>query len=77
MSPSDELRCRKAACPARMMLSLSAPQVMPLLLPEPIMLTPSCFMTMRLTSATVTFSVTWSSPMIFSRLTIWLTAGAS
>ena len=37
------------------------------------MLTPSCFITVRLTSATVTFSVTWSSPMIFSRLTIWLT----
>ena len=30
-------------------------------------------MTLRLTSATVTFSVTWSSPMICSRLTIWLT----
>ena len=27
-------------------------------------------MTLRLTSATVTFSVTWSSPMIVSRLTI-------
>ena len=50
-----------------------APQLMPLVLPEPIMLTPSCFMTLRLTSATVTFSVTWSSPMISSRLTIWLT----
>ena len=45
---------------------------MPLLVPEPIRLTPSCFMTERLTSATVTFSVTWSSPMMVSRLTIWL-----
>ena len=38
--------------------SLKAPQLMPLLSPLPIMLTPSCFITLRLTSATVTFSIT-------------------
>ena len=45
-------------------LSLMAPQLMPLESPLAIRLTPSCFMTLRLTSATVTFSMTWSSPMI-------------
>ena len=58
--------------PSPMMLSLMAPQVMPLLVSEASMLTPSCFITERLTSATVTFKVTWSSPMICKRLMIWL-----